>query len=85
MSIYCPLSADKYGTMPRCAEGNCGLADAVGDCLIKQALQCYVQEKREARAMRETLEKTTYADIFDAFFMPKGAKQEPAGGRKLET
>lgn len=81
---YCPLSCSNYGYMPACKGNECELTDEAGECLIRQALQCFVQEKREARAAREALEKTTYADIFDAFFMPKGAKQEPAGGRKLE-
>lgn len=81
---YCPLSCSQYGYMPNCKGNECELTDEAGECLIRQALQCYVQDKREARAAREALEKTTYADIFDAFFMPKGAKREPAGGRKLE-
>ena len=81
---YCPLSCSSHSYMPNCKGSNCELTDKAGNCLIKQALQCFVQEKREARATREALEKTTYADIFDAFFMPKGAKQEPAGGTKLE-
>ena len=70
--------------MPTCKGNECELTDEAGECLIRQALQCYVQDKREARAAREALEKTTYADIFDAFFMPKGAKQEPAGAQKLK-
>lgn len=81
---YCPFSCSQYGNMPRCEGSNCELTDDAGECLIRQALQCFVQEKREARAAREALKKTTYAGIFDAFFMPKGAKQEPAGGTKLE-
>lgn len=81
---YCPLTCSQHGYMPSCKGSECELTDEAGECLIKQALQCFVQDKREARAAREALEKTTYADIFDAFFMPKGAKQEPAGGRKLE-
>lgn len=81
---YCPLSCSNYGYMPACKGNECELTDEAGECLIRQALQCFVQEKREARAAREALEKTTYADIFDAFFMPKGAKQEPAGAQKLK-
>lgn len=81
---YCPLTCSQHGYMPSCKGSECELTDEAGECLIKQALQCYVQDKREARAAREALEKTTYADIFDAFFMPKGAKQEPAGAQKLK-
>ena len=81
---YCPLTCSQHGYMPSCKGSECELTDEAGECLIKQALQCFVQDKREARAAREALEKTTYADIFDAFFMPKGAKQEPAGAQKLK-
>lgn len=81
---YCPLCCSQHGNMSRCEGSDCELTDEAGECLIKQALACYVQDKREARAAREALEKTTYADIFDAFFMPKGAKQEPAGDCKLD-
>lgn len=82
--MKCPLNCGQYGAYD-CLAPNCAFADEAGDCLINQALQCYVQEKREAKAIREAMEKTTYADIFDAFFMPKGAKKESAGGgRKLE-
>lgn len=81
---YCPLCCSQHGYMPTCKGNECELTDEAGECLIRQALQCYVQDKREARAAREALEKTTYADIFDAFFMPKGVKQEPAGAQKLK-
>lgn len=81
--MKCPLSCSQYGAYD-CFAPNCAFSDEAGDCLISQALQCYVQDKREARAIREAVEKTTYADIFDAFFMPKGAKQEPSGAQKLK-
>lgn len=81
--MICPLISSEYGAH-NCIPQSCRFTDEAGECLVKQALQCYVQDKREARAAREALEKTTYADIFDAFFMPKGVKQEPSGGRKLE-
>lgn len=81
---YCPLSCSNYGYMPACKGNECELTDEAGECLIKQTLSYYVQDRREARAAREALEKTTYADIFNAFFMPKGVKQEPAGAQKLK-
>lgn len=81
---YCPLSCSQYGYMPSCKGLECELTDEAGNCLIKQAFACYVQDRQEARAAREALEKTTYADIFNAFFMPKGTKQEPAGAQKLK-
>lgn len=77
---YCPLTCSSHGYMPSCKGHECELTDEAGECLIRQALQCFVQDKREARAAQEA----SYTDIFDAFFMPKGAKQEPAGAQKLE-
>ena len=81
---YCPLSCSNYGYMPACKGNECELTDEAGECLIKQALQCFVQDRREARAARKALEKTIYADIFNAFFIPKGAKQEPSSAQKLK-
>ena len=78
---YCPLCCSQHGNMPRCEGSNCELTDEAGDCLIKQALACYVQDKREERAAREALAKTT---IFDTLFMSKEAKQESAGAQKLK-
>ena len=81
---YCPLCCSSYGTMPCCEGSNCELTDEAGECLIKQALSCYVQDRREARTAQKAIEQTTYADIFDAFFMPKGVKQEPMGAQKIK-
>ena len=78
---YCPFSCSNYGYMPGCKGSECELTDEAGECLVKQALQCFVQDKREARAAREAFEKTTCANIFDAFFTPK---QEPTGAQKLK-
>ena len=81
---YCPLSCSSHGYMPSCKGPECELTDEAGDCLINQALACYVQDRREARAAQKAIEQTTYADIFDAFFTPKGIKQEPTGAQKIK-
>lgn len=81
---YCPLSCSSHGYMPSCKGPECELTDEAGNCLIKQALSCYVQDRREARAAQKAIEQTTYADLFDAFFMPKGIKQEPTGAQKIK-
>lgn len=78
---YCPLTCSQHGYMPSCKGSECELTDEAGDCLIKQALSGYVQDRREARAAREAFEKTTCANIFDAFFTPK---QESTGAQKLK-
>ena len=64
---YCPLSCSKYGNMPSCEGSNCELADEAGNCLIAQALQCYVQDKREERAARESIAKGSMGLFGDLF------------------
>ena len=61
---YCPFSCSNYGYMPGCKGSECELTDEAGECLVKQALQCFVQDKREARAAREAYEKDPCASIF---------------------
>lgn len=68
---YCPFSCSNYGYMPGCKGSECELTDEAGECLVKQALQCFVQDKREARAAREAYEKDPYGSIFNAFFPQK--------------
>ena len=71
---YCPLSCSKYGNMPSCEGSNCELADEAGNCLIAQALQCYVQDKREERAARESIAKGSmglFGDLFGEALHPK--------------
>lgn len=52
---YCPLiSFQREGyTKINCLGKDCGFADAAGECLIKQALQCYVSKERTAAAEKE--------------------------------
>ena len=40
--MKCPLTTNQYGNRPSCLGGECELADEAGNCLIKQALQCYI-------------------------------------------
>ena len=71
---YCPLSCSKYGNMPSCEGSNCELADEAGNCLIAQALQWYVQDKREERAARESIAKGSmglFGDLFGEALHPK--------------
>lgn len=72
---YCPLCCSSYGTMPCCEGSNCELTDEVGNCLIKQALACYVQDKREERAAREQIAKSTLGNFFSSIMT-----SEPATG-----
>lgn len=67
---YCPiLSYQRDATSTKCCMGiDCELADEAGECLIKQALQCYVSAERTRvaeendRLCRETeLAKTYWA------------------------
>lgn len=51
----CPLMsyAKQYSTGVDCLGEDCGFADAAGDCLIQQALQCYVAKERTRIAETE--------------------------------
>ena len=51
--IYCPLTSCEK----QCRGKYCGFADEAGDCLIKQALQCYVAKERTRVAFEETAEQ----------------------------
>lgn len=51
--MKCPLSSNQYGNLPECKGSNCTFADEVGDCLVKQALQCYVNAERTRAAKEE--------------------------------
>ena len=44
--MRCPLTCNQHGTMSYCQHENCAFADDAGDCLVKQALQCYVSAER---------------------------------------
>lgn len=58
---YCPLAHATnhtyYGRIV-CMEKECGFADEAGDCLIQQALQCYVAKERTAAAEKEATQKS---------------------------
>lgn len=65
---YCPIlsfQADRYCEIG-CREDRCAFADEVGDCLVRQALQCYVSAERTRvaeeteRIRRETQLAQTY-------------------------
>ena len=77
---HCPLSCNNYRIMPDCAGNSCELTDEAGNCLIKQALACYVQDKQEERAAREQIAKSTLGNMFGNIFT-----SEPAtGAQKLK-
>ena len=56
---YCPLISHRkeYSYEKECMGNNCVFADAAGECLIKQALQCYVSKERTAAAERESADQ----------------------------
>lgn len=52
---YCPLISyqKQYQEKTRCIKTECGFADGAGECLIKQALQCYVAKERTQAAIEQ--------------------------------
>ena len=61
--MRCPLTASQHGGRQYCLGTDCMLADEAGDCLVKQALQCYVSKER-TRIAQETESVNAYARIF---------------------
>lgn len=57
---FCPLSngTRTYGGQVLCMEKDCVFTDEAGDCLVKQALQCYVAKERTAAAEKEATQKS---------------------------
>lgn len=56
---YCPLMSfqKQYHEEERCLGEDCAFAaDAAGNCLVKQALQCYISKERTAAADQEVAE-----------------------------
>jgi hypothetical protein len=59
MNAFCPIMSfqSMHSGGVYCLGKNCGFADAAGECLIKQALQCYVSRERTAAAERESADQ----------------------------
>ena len=55
--MKCPIRSSQYAGYIDCAGDTCMLTDDNGNCLIRQALKYYVDEKREAAETRAALEK----------------------------
>jgi hypothetical protein len=69
---YCPIlsfQADRFCEVG-CREERCAFADENGNCLIRQALQCYVS-KESTRLADETEVMRTYFKMF------KDGRREP--------
>ena len=64
--MKCPLKNYEYCGFIDCAGRSCAFADEAGDCLVRQALQCYVSAERTRvakendRLRRETELAKTY-------------------------
>ena len=66
--MKCPLKSWEHAQFVECQGRSCAFADEAGDCLVRQALQCYVSAERTRvakendRLRRETeLAKTYWA------------------------
>ena len=66
--MKCPLKSWEHSQFIECQGKTCAFADEAGDCLVRQALQCYVSAERTRaaeendRIRRETeLAKTYWA------------------------
>lgn len=59
MNVFCPIMSfqSMHSGGVYCLGKNCTFVDAAGECLIKQALQCYVSRERTAAAEQESAEQ----------------------------
>jgi hypothetical protein len=69
---YCPLmSFRKSGSVHQripCLEAQCGFADETGNCLIKDALKCFII--REQSALSQEAHETILKDCLSPKFKP---------------
>ena len=45
--MKCPFCCSQGGARPICYPSDCAMSDGSGDCLIRQALQCYINSTKE--------------------------------------
>lgn len=45
--MKCPFYCSQGGARPICYPSDCAMSDGSGDCLIRQALQCYINSAKE--------------------------------------
>ena len=62
--MKCPLMSyqKQYSNEVRCMGRDCGFADEEGNCLIRQALQCYVASERQKVAHEEIMNNLGYTN-----------------------
>lgn len=60
---YCPLVsyAKQYSNKILCMGKECGFADEAGNCLVQQALQCYVAKERSQAALEDAVRQNIEA------------------------
>ena len=75
--MKCPLKSWEHAQFVECQGQSCAFSDEAGDCLVRQALQCYVSAERTRvakendRLRRETeLAKTYWALMKDGTRSP---------------
>ena len=69
--MKCPLIGSQYGAH-NCTAPDCCFTDEVGQCLVKQALQCYVAKERTQTALEDAVRQNIEASRVPAplEFMP---------------
>ena len=45
--MKCPFCCSQGGARPVCYPSECAMSDGNGNCLIRQALQCYINSTKE--------------------------------------
>lgn len=75
--MKCPLKNYEYSNFVHCIGTDCAFSDAAGDCLVKQALQCYVSAERTRAAEEEDRLRKEAEAAMRYWKMYKNGTQEP--------
>lgn len=73
--MKCPLKSYQHSSYIDCAEKSCAFADETGNCLIRQALQCYISAER-TRAAKETERIRKETEMMEFYWLDKNKNEE---------
>ena len=74
--MKCPLKNYEYSDYVDCIGDSCAFADEAGDCLIRQALQCYVSAER-TRVAEETERKRKEIKMMEFYWLDRNKEKTP--------
>ena len=79
--MYCPLMsfAKQYSNEQQCLGEECAFAaDKAGNCLVKQALQCYVNKTHLENEEKKAFTRTYVGKPYDVHYFETEGSIKPA-------